>query len=84
MTDVFIKICGMTSATAVDAAMVLEVDAIGFVFAPSVRRVTPEQAAQLSRSVPRSVLKIAVTQHPDQALSMRSASGLTGHLADRY
>ena len=44
----FVKICGMTDAAAVAAAMVAGADAIGFVFAPSVRRVTPAFAAQLA------------------------------------
>ena len=41
----WIKICGMTTAAAVTAALEAGADAIGFVFAESVRRVTPEFAA---------------------------------------
>ena len=37
----WIKICGMTSADAIAAAAEAQVDAIGFVFAPSPRQVTP-------------------------------------------
>ena len=64
----FIKICGMTSASAVVAAVECGVDAVGFVFAPSARRVTPEQAARLCEQAPPGLLRIAVTQHPEQAL----------------
>lgn len=64
----FIKICGMTSASAVVAAVECGVDAIGFVFAPSARRVTPAHAAALSFQAPRDLLRVAVTRHPDQAL----------------
>lgn len=64
----FIKICGMTSESAVVAAVECGVDAVGFVFAPSVRRVTPRQAAQWSRQAPPGLLRVAVTQHPAQAL----------------
>jgi phosphoribosylanthranilate isomerase len=64
----FIKVCGMTDARAVEAALAAGVDAIGFVFAPSVRRVTPEQAVELALPARGKVLCVAVTQHPDAAL----------------
>jgi phosphoribosylanthranilate isomerase len=63
----WIKICGMTSVEAVAAALEAEVDAIGFVFAPSARRVTPERAAELARRARDRVSCIAVTRHPTQA-----------------
>ena len=62
----WIKICGMTTAEGVTAAMDAGVDAIGFVFAPSVRRVTAERAAELARAARQRLTCIAVTQHPDQ------------------
>jgi phosphoribosylanthranilate isomerase len=64
----FIKICGMTDARAVEAALAARVDAIGFVFAPSVRRVTAAQAALLAAPARGKALVVAVTQHPDAAL----------------
>lgn len=62
----WIKICGITSADAVAAAAAAGVDAIGFVFAPSPRQVTPGQAAQLAALAPPGMLCIAVAQHPLQ------------------
>src|SRR3984885_8426138 len=62
----FIKICGITSADAVSAAATAQVDAIGFVFAPSPRQVTPGQAAQLAALAPPGILRFAVAQHPLQ------------------
>src|ERR1700761_5897580 len=62
----WIKICGITGADAVSAAADANVDAIGFVFAPSPRQVTPGQAAQLAALAPRGILRIAVAQHPLQ------------------
>jgi phosphoribosylanthranilate isomerase len=62
----WIKICGMTSADAIAAAAHAKVDAIGFVFAPSPRQVTPGQAAQLAALAPPGILRIAVAQHPLQ------------------
>lgn len=65
----FIKICGVTTAEAVDAAVAAGADAIGFVFhAGSPRNVAPHQAAALARDLPRGMLCVAVTSHPEQAL----------------
>jgi phosphoribosylanthranilate isomerase len=64
----FIKICGMTDTRAVAAALAAGVDAIGFVFAPSSRQVTPEQAAELARPARGRALCVAVTQHPTSGL----------------
>ena len=62
----WIKICGMTSTEAVAAAVAAGVDAIGFVFTASVRRVTAERAAELALPVRQRLTCVAVTQHPDQ------------------
>ncbi len=62
----WIKICGMTTADGIYAAVAARVDAIGFVFATSARQVTAGQAAQLAALAPPEMLKIAVTQHPLQ------------------
>jgi phosphoribosylanthranilate isomerase len=62
----WIKICGITGADAVSAAADANVDAIGFVFAPSPRQVTPGQAAQLAALAPPGILRIAVAQQVDE------------------
>lgn len=64
----WVKICGITTVDAITAAAAANVDAIGFVFAPSPRQVTPRQAAQLAALAPPGILRIAVTQHPLQIL----------------
>jgi phosphoribosylanthranilate isomerase len=63
---VWIKICGMTTPAAVEAALQARVDAIGFVFAQSVRQLTPAQAASLAAPARGRVLCTAVTRHPTQ------------------
>ncbi|HEX4388672.1 MAG TPA: phosphoribosylanthranilate isomerase [Steroidobacteraceae bacterium] len=64
----WIKICGLTTPDAVSAALEARVDAIGFVFSDSVRRVTPDEAARLAQGTPPRVLRVAVTRDPTQAL----------------
>jgi phosphoribosylanthranilate isomerase len=63
----WIKICGMTTAAAVAAALEAHVEAIGFVFARSVRELEPERAAALARPARGRVRCVAVTRHPTQA-----------------
>ena len=62
----WIKICGMTTPEAVSAALEAGADAIGFVFAKSVRQVTPAQAARLAGPARGRVLCVAVARHPSQ------------------
>ena len=62
----WIKICGLTSVQAVSAALELEVDALGFVFAESPRRLSAPQAAQLAQPAYGRVQRVAVTRHPTQ------------------
>ena len=63
----WIKICGMTSAAGVAAAAEAGADAIGFVLAPSVRRVSAQEAARLAHDVRSDLRCVAVMQHPQQA-----------------
>jgi phosphoribosylanthranilate isomerase len=64
----WIKICGVTTAEAVAAAVALEVDAIGCVFAPSVRALRPSEAAALTAPARGRCALVAVTLHPTQSL----------------
>ena len=64
----WIKICGLTSAEAVTAALEAGADALGFVFSASPRRVTPLEAARLAGPATGRARRVAVTRHPSQAL----------------
>ncbi len=61
---VWVKICGLTTAESVRCAIEAGADAIGFVFASSPRRVTPEAAANLCALVPAGILRVAVMRQP--------------------
>jgi phosphoribosylanthranilate isomerase len=65
-TTLWIKICGMTTPEAVEACLEAKVDAIGFVFAESIRQVTPAKAASLAAPGRGRVVCTAVTRHPTQ------------------
>jgi phosphoribosylanthranilate isomerase len=67
VSAVFIKICGMTTPEAVRAALDCEVDAIGFVFAASVREVNVQRANELAAPARHKVACVAVTRHPRRA-----------------
>ncbi len=60
----FVKICGLSSEEHVRAAVAAGADAVGFVFADSVRKVDPAHAAAISAWVPATVKKVAVMLHP--------------------
>lgn len=62
--NTFVKICGLRSATDVKAATDAGANAVGFVFAESVRRVSPAQAKEAAAEVAPSVRRVAVMRHP--------------------
>ncbi|PLR78428.1 phosphoribosylanthranilate isomerase [Bacillus sp. V3-13] len=55
-----VKICGITDSTTAQAAVQAGADLLGFVFAESRRRVTPEQAGAIASVLPDHVLKVGV------------------------
>jgi phosphoribosylanthranilate isomerase len=61
---VFVKICGLRTPAAVAAAVAAGADALGFVFAESPRRVSPQEARRLCAQVPSHVIRVAVMLHP--------------------
>lgn len=63
----WIKICGLSSEEAVTTALELGVDAIGFVFAPSVRRISISEAVRLAAPARGRLACVAVFRHPSVA-----------------
>ncbi|WP_425406860.1 phosphoribosylanthranilate isomerase [Hwanghaeella sp.] len=66
------KICGLSDAPTLDAAVRAGAGYVGFMFfPPSPRAVRPEQAAPLVRAVPERVKSVGVFVDPDDALLER-------------
>jgi phosphoribosylanthranilate isomerase len=78
--SLWVKICGNTSLADAQLAADTGADAVGFVFAPSPRRVTPEQVAAIIPHLPASLEKIGVFVDDDFATVAAAVelAGLTG------
>ena len=61
-----VKICGLSTEEAVETAVSAGADYIGFVFAPSKRQVTLDQAAELAKIIPSDVKKVGVFVSPSR------------------
>jgi phosphoribosylanthranilate isomerase len=76
----WIKICGNTNFEDARAAAEAGADALGFVFAPSARRISPKVAARIIESLPKAPEKIGVfvNQSPQIVIDTAAEAGLTG------
>jgi phosphoribosylanthranilate isomerase len=74
----WVKICANTNAEDALQAAELGADAVGFVFAPSKRRVTLEKAAEIVEGLPAGVLKVGVfaTEDPYEVEHYVASGGL--------
>ena len=62
-----VKICGLSTKEAVKTTVSAGADYIGFVFAPSKRQVTVEQATELAKFIPSHIQKVGVFVSPSRA-----------------
>lgn len=62
--SLLVKICGLHSESDVSAAIDAGADAVGFVFAKSVRQVTVQEAAVATANMRNDIRKVAVMRHP--------------------
>jgi phosphoribosylanthranilate isomerase len=73
-----IKICGLTDAAGISAAVAAGVDAVGFVFfEKSPRNLSIGQAIDLAALVPDQVSRVAVMLHPEAAFCEAVLAGLS-------
>lgn len=73
--SLLVKICGLRDAANVHAAIDAGADAVGFVFAESVRRVSPAEAGDACGQVPNNVKRVAVMRHPSNEDWLRVLDG---------
>lgn len=75
---VYVKICGIKTLEHAETAVQAGVDFIGFVFAPSKREVTPQEALRIAQTIPTSVKKVGVfvNEHIDRISEIVDQVGL--------
>jgi phosphoribosylanthranilate isomerase len=75
----WIKICGNTNLEDAQLAARLGADALGFVFAPSLRRVTADVVATITPHLPHGIERVGVfyDQDEDEIVRIVESAGLT-------
>lgn len=76
----WVKVCGTTTLDDARLAIDAGADALGFVFAPSPRQVSPAQVAAIAARLPLHVERYGVFVHPtfEQVIGTVAAAALTG------
>jgi phosphoribosylanthranilate isomerase len=74
----FVKICGTTSEEDALLAVALGADAVGFIFAPSTRQVTPALVSDIVKRLPPEILTVGVfrDEAPERVVEIMGSTGL--------
>jgi len=74
----WVKICGITNIEDGLKAASLGVDALGFIFAPSMRRIKPDTTQKIIQALPTTLLKVGVfvDEDPEEVLRVAEYCGL--------
>lgn len=78
MSTVFVKICGITTEEDALLAVAMGADAVGFVFAPSPRQVTPDYVRDITHRLPHDTLTVGVfrDERPERVVEIMNRIGL--------
>lgn len=76
----FVKVCGTTSEEDALLAVAMDADAIGFVFAPSPRQISPAIVADIVKRLPPEIITIGVfrNESPARVVEVVNTIGLKG------
>lgn len=76
----FVKVCGTTSEEDALLAVAMGADAIGFIFAPSPRQVSPSRVADIVKRLPPDVVTVGVfrDEAPQRVVEIVATVGLRG------
>jgi phosphoribosylanthranilate isomerase len=76
----FVKICGTTSEEDALLAVAMGADAVGFIFAPSPRRIAAQAVADIVKRLPPEILTVGVfrDEAPTRVVEVVNSTGLKG------
>ena len=76
----FVKVCGTTSEEDALLAVAMDADAIGFVFAPSPRQISPALVTDIVKRLPPEIITIGVfrNESPARVVEVVNQVGLKG------
>jgi len=76
--ELMVKICGVTSEADALLAVAMGADAVGFIFAPSPRQVTPSLASDIVKRLPHEILTVGVfrDEAPARVVDIVNHAGL--------
>jgi len=77
-TTMFVKICGITNEDDALLAVAMGADAVGFIFAPSVRQVVPQKVFDITRRLPPEILTVGVFRDdlPERVIDVADRAGV--------
>jgi phosphoribosylanthranilate isomerase len=75
---VFVKICGITNEEDALLAVAMGADAVGFIFAPSKRQISPLVARDIARRLPPEILTVGVFRDDlaERVVELTQSAGL--------